>query len=148
MSDGELSNLRLSTIGFVFQQFNLIPTLTAQGNVEAALAPGRRRARSDRALELLSSVGLANRSRHLPAQLSGGEQQRVAIARALANDPAIVLADEPTGNLDTTTGEEILDDLRSLSEGQGKTVIVVTHDTAIASSAHRVIRIKDGTVAG
>ncbi len=147
MSDGNLSSLRLTTLGFVFQQFNLVPTLTAQGNVEAALAPAHRgRVRAESAARLLAMVGLLNRRSHLPSQLSGGEQQRVAIARALANDPAIILADEPTGNLDSTTGQEILDELRTLSEQRGKTVIVVTHDPAIASSAHRVIRIRDGAV--
>lgn len=147
LSDGELSSLRLTTLGFVFQQFNLVPTLTAQANVEAALAPAHGgRARAQSATDLLALVGLANRRAHLPSQLSGGEQQRVAIARALANDPAIILADEPTGNLDTTTGDEILAELRSLSGERGKTVIVVTHDPAIASSAHRIIRIRDGAI--
>jgi putative ABC transport system ATP-binding protein len=147
MSDSELSSLRLSTLGFVFQQFNLVPTLSAQANVEAALAPaGGGRARAETAAGLLRMVGLANRRSHLPSQLSGGEQQRVAIARALANDPAIILADEPTGNLDSTTGQEILAELRSLSEARGKTVIVVTHDTAIASAAQRIIRIRDGAL--
>jgi putative ABC transport system ATP-binding protein len=147
MSDGELSALRLTTLGFVFQQFNLVPTLSAQANVEAALAPAHRgRVRADRAVDLLAMVGLANRGRHLPSQLSGGEQQRVAIARALANDPAIILADEPTGNLDSTTGKEIMGDLRRLADDGGKTVIVVTHDDAIAASAQRVIRIRDGSI--
>jgi putative ABC transport system ATP-binding protein len=147
LSDGALSSLRLTTLGFVFQQFNLVPTLTAQANVEAALAPAHRgSARAQSVADLLAMVGLANRRSHLPSQLSGGEQQRVAIARALANDPAIILADEPTGNLDTTTGEEILSELRSLSEDRGKTVIVVTHDPAIASSAQRIIRIRDGAI--
>jgi putative ABC transport system ATP-binding protein len=91
-------------------------------------------------------VGLANRGSHLPSQLSGGEQQRVAIARALANDPAIILADEPTGNLDSTTGREIMSDLRTLADDRGKTVIIVTHDHAIAALAHRVVRIRDGRI--
>ncbi|HEX6508703.1 MAG TPA: ABC transporter ATP-binding protein [Chloroflexota bacterium] len=150
MSDRELSTLRLQTIGFIFQQFNLIPTLTARHNVEVALAPfhvkGAERTR--RAQELLSAVGLAHRADHLPSQLSGGEQQRVAIARALANRPSILLADEPTGNLDSTTGEEILKLLNTLSAEQSHTVIVITHDLAIATSAKRVIRLRDGTIAG
>lgn len=144
LSDRELSSLRLTTIGFVFQQFNLVPTLSARANVEAALVPARQP--RERALELLAMVGLANRGSHLPSQLSGGEQQRVAIARALANDPAIILADEPTGNLDSTTGREIMSDLRTLADDRGKTVIIVTHDHAIAALAHRVVRIRDGRI--
>ena len=148
MGDGELSSLRLRTIGFVFQQFNLIPTLTASQNVEVALAPvGQKGAeRRETVLGLLESVGLAERADHVPSKLSGGEQQRVAIARALANTPHVVLADEPTGNLDTGTGAEILDLLMSLS-GAGRTVIVVTHDTDVARRAHRIIRMQDGRLA-
>jgi putative ABC transport system ATP-binding protein len=148
MSDGQLSRLRREAIGFIFQQFNLVPTLTAQANVEAALAPsGLRHAEaSRRAIELLEIVGLAKRRTHLPAQLSGGEQQRVAIARALANRPAVLLADEPTGNLDSTTGEEILSLLTDLSVREGHTVVVVTHDQSIAATAPRVIRIRDGRI--
>ena len=133
MGDGELSSLRLHTIGFVFQQFNLIPTLTASQNVEVALAPVGQKAatRRETVLGLLESVGLGERADHVPSKLSGGEQQRVAIARALANAPHVLLADEPTGNLDTATGAEILDLLMSLS-GAGRTVIVVTHDTDAA----------------
>ena len=146
MSDRELSRLRLQTIGFVFQQFNLIPTLTAQSNVEVALAPvgGKHADRATRAKGLLEMVGLAPRADHLPSQLSGGEQQRVAIARALSNRPSILLADEPTGNLDSTTGEDILKLLRALSDDHGHTVIVITHDTAMAADAPRIIRIRDG----
>jgi putative ABC transport system ATP-binding protein len=146
MSDRELSRLRRRNIGFIFQQFNLIPTLSARANVEAALAPERRAASEGRAKELLEMVGLGSRLDHLPSQLSGGEQQRVAIARALANQPAILLADEPTGNLDSTTGEEILTVLRTLSEEQGHTVVVITHDTSIARNAPRVVRIRDGRI--
>ena len=148
MGDGELSSLRLRTIGFVFQQFNLIPTLTAAQNVEVALAPVGLKAaeRRETVRGLLESVGLGERADHVPGKLSGGEQQRVAIARALANAPHVLLADEPTGNLDTATGDEILDLLMSLS-GAGRTVIVVTHDTDVARRAHRIIRMQDGRVA-
>jgi putative ABC transport system ATP-binding protein len=146
LPDADLTSLRLETIGFIFQQFNLIPTLTAAQNVEVALAPTRldHEARQSRARELLASVGLASRARHLPSQLSGGEQQRVAIARALANKPHVLLADEPTGNLDSATGEEIMSLLKSLSADGGHTVILITHDTDIAAQAARVIRMQDG----
>jgi putative ABC transport system ATP-binding protein len=149
LGDGELARLRRETLGFVFQQFNLIPTLTARQNVEAALAPGgapgaERRARGE---ELLGMVGLAAREGHLPSQLSGGEQQRVAIARALANEPDVLLADEPTGNLDTATGDEIISLLTSLWREQGLTVVLVTHDRSIAGRAHRVVRMSDGRIA-
>jgi putative ABC transport system ATP-binding protein len=146
MRDGELTELRLRTIGFIFQQFNLIPTLTAAENVEAALAPAglKADARRARAVELLETVGLGGRATHLPAQLSGGEQQRVAIARALANDPDVLLADEPTGNLDSKTGEEIMSLLKGLSTDRGQTVILITHDVEIAAQAPRVIRMQDG----
>ena len=148
--DGELARLRLDAIGFVFQQFNLIPTLTAAQNVEVALAPrkldgGRRR---DEARGLLETVGLGRRADHLPSQLSGGEQQRVAIARALANEPRVVLADEPTGNLDSETGKEIIALLRKLSGEHGQTVVLITHDPEIASRAARVVRMRDGRLAG
>ena len=131
LRDGELAALRLRSFGFVFQQFNLIPTLTAVENVEAKLVPvgGTR----ERALELLGEVGLAERADHLPGQLSGGEQQRVAIARALSVDPRVVLADEPTGNLDTGTGGEIIELLAGLAAEHGATVIVATHDASLAS---------------
>jgi ABC-type lipoprotein export system ATPase subunit len=146
LGDGALTELRLRTIGFVFQQFNLIPTLTARENVEVALAPAGARgtARQDAAAALLRIVGLADRGDHLPAQLSGGEQQRVAIARALANGPDVLLADEPTGNLDSTTGAEIVSLLRSLSGEHGQTVVLITHDPAIAAHAPRVLRMQDG----
>jgi putative ABC transport system ATP-binding protein len=146
LGDGDLSKLRLEVFGFVFQQFNLIPTLTAAQNVEIALAPRSysRADRRERVIELLASVGLAERADHVPGKLSGGEQQRVAIARALANDPHVLLADEPTGNLDSTTGADIMSLLLSLSGEQHRTVIVVTHDTDVAARARRVIRIQDG----
>jgi putative ABC transport system ATP-binding protein len=148
LGDRELARLRLEAFGFVFQQFNLIPTLTAQENVEVALAPrgdasARRRSRAQ---WLLDEVGLAPRRGHLPGQLSGGEQQRVAIARALANEPRVLLADEPTGNLDTATGEEVLRLLRQLSDEHGQTVVLVTHDAAIAERAARLVRMVDGKV--
>jgi putative ABC transport system ATP-binding protein len=148
LGDGELARLRLEAFGFVFQQFNLIPTLTAAQNVEVALAPRGVSAaeRHERSQRLLGSVGLGRRAEHLPSQLSGGEQQRVAIARALANEPRVLLADEPTGNLDTDTGNEIVELLRSLSAGQGKSVILITHDQAIAARAPRVVRMRDGRV--
>ena len=146
LGDGELAKLRLNELGFVFQQFNLIPTLTARQNVEASLAPtaADSAARHLRAGELLEAVGLAARSEHLPSQLSGGEQQRVAIARALANEPRVLLADEPTGNLDSATGREILALLRELSEVRGLTIVVVTHDPEIADDAPRVVHMRDG----
>ena len=142
LPDRELANLRLRSFGFVFQQFNLIPTLTAVENVEAKLAPiGGNRAR---ALQLLDEVGLSDRADHLPGHLSGGEQQRVAIARALSVEPRVVLADEPTGNLDTATGGEIIDLLANLAAEHGSTVIVATHDTSLAARAPRRVGVRDG----
>lgn len=151
LGDRALSELRLDVLGFVFQQFNLIPTLTAAQNVEIALAPTPtpRHERRERVLGLLASVGLAERADHVPSKLSGGEQQRVAIARALANDPHVLLADEPTGNLDSTTGAEIMDLLLSLSDDESRrTVIVVTHDADVAGRAQRVLRMHDGRFVG
>jgi len=144
--DSALAGLRLRSFGFVFQQFNLIPTLTAVENVEAKLAPvgGTR----ERALELLGEVGLAERADHLPAHLSGGEQQRVAIARALSVEPRVVLADEPTGNLDSATGGEIIDLLANLAAEHGSTVIVATHDASLASRAPRRVSMRDGKLTG
>ena len=142
LPDRELANLRLRSFGFVFQQFNLIPTLTAVENVEAKLAPiGGNRAR---ALQLLAEVGLSDRADHLPGHLSGGEQQRVAIARALSVEPRVVLADEPTGNLDTATGAEIIDLLANLAAEHGSTVIVATHDASLAARAPRRVGVRDG----
>ena len=146
MGDRALGRLRLRTFGFVFQQFNLIPTLTAAQNVEIALAPSGASSgtRRETVIRLLESVGLALRADHVPSKLSGGEQQRVAIARALANDPHVLLADEPTGNLDSETGAEIIDLLLSLSAQGRRTVVVVTHDVDIAKRAGRVFRMSDG----
>jgi putative ABC transport system ATP-binding protein len=142
LPDHDLANLRLRSFGFVFQQFNLIPTLTAVENVEAKLAPiGGDRAR---ALHMLDEVGLSGRADHLPAHMSGGEQQRVAIARALSVEPRVVLADEPTGNLDTATGGEIIDLLANLAAEHGSTIIVATHDASLASRAPRRIGVRDG----
>jgi putative ABC transport system ATP-binding protein len=146
LGDSALAELRLRGIGFIFQQFNLIPTLNAVENVEAALAPlgvspAKRR---ETAEGHLADVGLAPRARHLPAQLSGGEQQRVAIARALARSPRVVLADEPTGNLDTRNGEMVMDMLARLHSELEITLVLVTHDEWIAERADRVLRLSDG----
>jgi putative ABC transport system ATP-binding protein len=146
IGDGALGRLRLHTFGFVFQQFNLIPTLTAAQNVEIAIVPsgGPAGKRREAVIGLLESVGLAPRADHVPSKLSGGEQQRVAIARALANEPHVLLADEPTGNLDSETGAEIIELLLSLSAEGRRTVVVVTHDVDIAKRAGRVLRMHDG----
>ncbi len=146
LPDHELAELRLRSFGFVFQQFNLIPTLTAVENVEVKLVPaGGDRAR---ALHLLDEVGLAERADHLPAHLSGGEQQRVAIARALSVEPRVVLADEPTGNLDSATGGEIIDLLANLAAEHGSTVIVATHDSDLAARAPQRLVMRDGKLVG
>ena len=147
-TEAELTDLRSDAIGFVFQQFNLIPTLTAAENIEIAMVPRgvSKAARKARAVELLGRVGLADRAEHLPTRLSGGEQQRVAIARALANKPRVVLADEPTGNLDSDTAGEIVSLLTSLAVDEGVTVIIVTHDEEVASKTGRRIRLRNGEV--
>ena len=143
----ELAELRLHEIGFIFQQFNLIPTLTAAQNVEIAMFPAgvAKSEAQARASELLAQVGLAERADHYPGQLSGGEQQRVAIARALANRPAILLADEPTGNLDSATGREILELIDGLNRS-GQTVVLITHDREIAEAAPRRLKLRDGVL--
>jgi len=148
MGDGELTALRRDGIGFIFQQFNLIPTLTALDNVEVALVPRGTRAdeRRAKARAALESVGLEERIDHLPSQLSGGEQQRVAIARALVGEPRVLLADEPTGNLDSTTGAEVMRLLRELNTERGQTVILVTHDRGVARQMSRVIELEDGQI--
>src|SRR5438445_7287120 len=147
MSEGKLAEVRNNKIGMVFQAFNLIPTLTAQENVEVPLYVGKHKGvPSARANELLALVGLTHRLDHRPNQLSGGEQQRVAIARALATDPAFVIADEPTGNLDARNGENVLKLIADLRESTGKTFIIATHDPVVASRADRAIRIVDGRI--
>ena len=148
LPDSELATIRLQTVGFIFQQFNLIPTLSAQENVEIAMAPRGMKShrRAAVAREMLGRVGLGSRTSHLPSQLSGGEQQRVAIARALSNSPDVLLADEPTGNLDSSTGETILDLLRELWKDTGLTVVLITHDAEIAARAPRVVRLGDGRI--
>jgi putative ABC transport system ATP-binding protein len=147
LGDGQLTRLRLTRLGFIFQRFHLLPVLTARENVELPMAEAgvRRTERQARARELLDFVGLGHRTEHRATQLSGGEMQRVAIARALANRPAVVLADEPTGELDATTGQEILALFRRLNQG-GTTLVVVTHDDRLAAEAGRVIHMLDGTI--
>ena len=146
-SDGQLATIRRERIGFVFQEFNLIPTLTAIENVLLPLRYGPRRADGrQRATELLELVGLADRRTHRPTELSGGEQQRVAIARSLVNDPAVILADEPTGELDSATSARLMETLRDLNRERGVTIIIVTHDAGIAGSTDRVVRLSDGRV--
>ena len=148
LRDGKLARIRARQVGFIFQGFNLIPTLTAQENVETALAPLgiRRGERRERAIAALASVGLEDRLSHLPAELSGGQQQRVAIARALVKNPEVLLADEPTGSLDEETRDDIMGLLESIWRDQGLTVIIVTHDSAVAARAERRLRIKQGKV--
>lgn len=149
MSEGALARIRNQKIGMVFQAFNLIPTLTACENVELPLHVGKHPGSpSKRAAEMLDLVGLGHRLDHRPNQLSGGEQQRVAVARALAAAPAIVIADEPTGNLDARNSVNVLELLRQLRDRTGTTFIVATHDPIVASAAERVIRIFDGRVVG
>jgi putative ABC transport system ATP-binding protein len=148
MSESKLASVRNQKIGMVFQAFNLIPTLTAQENVEVPLYVGKHPGRpSDRATELLNLVGLGHRLRNKPNQLSGGEQQRVAVARALATNPAIVIMDEPTGNLDKKNGDNILQMIRDLRQATGTTFVIATHDTNVAGAADRSIHIFDGMIA-
>ncbi len=147
LDDNRLAEIRKKKVGFVFQTFNLLPRATAVYNVELPMIYNgvKKQNRIKRAIELLKKVGLGHRLYHLPSELSGGERQRVAIARALANDPEIILADEPTGNLDTKMGEEIIHIFKKLHK-EGKTVVIVTHELSIAKEADKVIKIQDGKV--
>jgi putative ABC transport system ATP-binding protein len=147
MEDAELAQIRNKEIGFVFQQFNLLPRLSAADNVALPLvyAGVNKKLRTEMALEVLKKVGLADRSHHKPNEMSGGQIQRVAIARAMVNDPAIILADEPTGNLDSRTSVEIMELFNAIQEA-GNTVVLVTHEEEIATFAKRVIRLRDGHV--
>jgi len=150
LDEKELALLRRYKIGFVFQFFNLISNLTALQNVElpmvfAGVSQNKRR---ERAIELLKMVGLGKRLNHKPNELSGGEQQRVAIARALANNPSIILADEPTGNLDSRSGEEVMNIFVKLNKNEGRTILIVTHEPYIAKKAKRIVKIKDGRISG
>jgi putative ABC transport system ATP-binding protein len=146
LTEDARARLRGEKVGFVFQTFQLIPTLTALENVQVPLELRGERNAAARASELLTRVGLADRMDHLPAQLSGGEQQRVALARAFANRPRILFADEPTGNLDGTTGARIVALLDELNHEAGSTIVLVTHDLALAERARRLIRLRDGVV--
>ncbi|MGW0710753.1 ABC transporter ATP-binding protein [Streptomyces sp. NPDC002643] len=148
LSEARLTKVRGENIGFVFQSFNLIPTLTAQENVETALVPlgVKARERRERAAEALTSVGLGERLGHLPAELSGGQQQRVAIARALVKRPKVLLADEPTGNLDESMRDEIMEVLEGLWKEHGLTFVMVTHDSTLAKKAPRVATIRKGRI--
>ena len=146
LNDDRLAVIRGAQIGFVFQTYNLLPRMTAQANVELPLVYGNLRNRKSRSLEALERVGLGDRAGHKPTELSGGQQQRVGIARALAKQPSILLADEPTGNLDSTSSEEIMAILRSLNEDDGLTVVIVTHERDIASQTRRVISMLDGKI--
>jgi len=148
LSDGELTRLRRDSIGFIFQQYNLIPTLTALENVELPMIfkgiPKEERRK--RAMELLKKVGIEEIANRKPNEISGGQQQRVAIARALANSPTILLCDEPTGNLDSKTGRQVMDIIKRMNEENQVTVILVTHDFSLADYADRIIRLRDGKI--
>ncbi len=150
MSESKLAVIRGKTIGFIFQQFNLIPTLTALENVMLPMTfQGVPRAeRIRRATELLTLVGLEKRLKHHPNELSGGQQQRVAIARALSNNPSLILADEPTGNVDSKAGKIIMDYLKKLNKEENKTIVMVTHDVNVARQAEKIIHISDGKIVG
>ncbi len=146
LKEKQLSKIRNQNIGFVFQSFNLLPKTTALNNVILPLVYRKSKDRKKQAIEKLKIVGLKDRMNHKPNELSGGEQQRVAIARALITNPEIILADEPTGNLDTKSGHEIIDIFKTLNK-EGKTIIIVTHEMEIANKARRIIKIRDGKIA-
>ena len=148
LGEDALARFRLNTIGYIFQSFHLIPTLTALENVAVPLELAGERDALRRARELLAEVGLAERAHHYPVQLSGGEQQRVAVARAVSRRPPVLLADEPTGNLDSATGKQIIDLLLALNRNLGSTLILVTHDAALAAHADRLMLLRDGRIVG
>jgi putative ABC transport system ATP-binding protein len=146
LDDDRLARFRRDHVGYVFQSFHLLPTLTAQENVAVPLELTGEAGAAARAAALLAEVGLAERAHHYPVQLSGGEQQRVAVARAMARRPALLLADEPTGNLDSATGKQIIELLVGLNRRLGSTLVLVTHDTALAAHADRVVTLRDGRI--
>jgi putative ABC transport system ATP-binding protein len=147
LRDDQLADIRNRKVGFIFQNFNLLPRQTALSNVELPMRyAGVKQDRSKRAREALELVGLGDRVMHRPSELSGGQQQRVAIARSLVNDPAIIMADEPTGNLDSKSGKEIMELLLKLNRDRGTTLIIVTHDSNVSSQTQRIVHLKDGLV--